>query len=46
MGTTTKGVADKLTDPDAKRFAQAKYLGEVKFEERAPMLKAATEMFN
>jgi ABC-type Fe3+ transport system substrate-binding protein len=46
MGTTTKGVIEKLTDPNAKRFAGVKYLGEIKFEDRGPMLKAATDMYN
>ncbi len=45
MGTVVAGIADKLTDPDAKRFAAAKGLGAIKFEDRAPMLKAAVEMF-
>ena len=45
MGTVIEGVADKLSDTDAKRFAAAKGLGAIKFEDRAPMLKAAVEMF-
>ena len=45
MGTVIEGVADKLGDADAKRFAAAKGLGAIKFEDRAPMLKAAVEMF-
>jgi ABC-type Fe3+ transport system substrate-binding protein len=45
MGTTIAGVADRLTDPDAKRFADAKLLGTVKPEDRDPMQKLATEMF-
>ncbi len=45
MGVTIQGVAEKLTDPDAKRYASAKALGSIKFEDRAPMLKAAVEMF-
>ncbi|MDB5571606.1 MAG: Iron(III) transport system substrate-binding protein [Hyphomicrobiales bacterium] len=45
MGTVVQGVAEKLTDPDAKRFAQVKLMGEVTYAERTPMLKAATEMF-
>lgn len=45
MGTVVEGVAERLTDADAKRFAGAKGLGAVRFEERAPMLKAAVEMF-
>lgn len=45
MGTVVQGVAEKLTDPDTRRFAAAKGLGAIKFEERAPMLKAAVEMF-
>ncbi len=46
MGVTTRGVAERLTDPDAKRFAQVKLLGGIKFEEREAMLKAATEMYS
>ncbi len=45
MGTVVDGVADKLSDADAKRFARAKTLGAIRFEERAAMLKAAVEMF-
>lgn len=45
MGTVIQGVVEKLADPDAKRFAAAKGLGAIAFEERAPMLKAAVEMF-
>ena len=39
-------LAEKLTDPDAKRFAQAKYLGTTNAEEQEIMLKRATEMWN
>ncbi len=45
MGSVVKGVADKLTDPEAKRFARAKVLGYITPEMRDPMLKAANEMF-
>jgi len=45
MGSVVKGVADRLTDPEAKRFAQAKVLGYITPEMRDPMLKAANEMF-
>jgi ABC-type Fe3+ transport system substrate-binding protein len=45
MGSVVKGVADKLSDPDAKRFAQAKVLGYVTSEIREPMLKAANELY-
>jgi len=45
MGITTKGVADKLSDPDARRFADVKLLGTATLEDREAMQKAATEMF-
>jgi iron(III) transport system substrate-binding protein len=45
MGTVVKGVADKLTDPDAKRFADVKLMGEISYEERDKSLKLATEMY-
>ncbi len=45
MGSVVKGVAEKLTEPDAKRFAQAKLLGYITVEMRDPMLKAANDMF-
>jgi ABC-type Fe3+ transport system substrate-binding protein len=44
MGTVVKGVAEKLTDPDTKRFAEVKLMGEIAYEDREPMLKAATEI--
>lgn len=44
MGTVVKGVAEKLTDPDTKRFAQVKLMGEIPYEDRDAMLKAATEI--
>ena len=45
MGTVAEGVADRLTDADARRFAAAKPMGAIRFEERADMLQKATEMF-
>ena len=45
MGTVVDGVEAKLTDVDAKRFASAKPMGAITFEERARMLQLATEMF-
>ena len=45
MGTVAQGVAERLTDADAKRFAAAKPMGAIRFEERADMLQKATEMF-
>ncbi len=44
MGTVLKGVAERLTDPDSKRFAEVKLMGEVEFSDRVTMLKAATEI--
>ena len=44
MGTVLKGVAEKITDPDTKRMAEVKLMGEVLFEDRVSMLKAATEI--
>jgi iron(III) transport system substrate-binding protein len=44
MGTVIKGVAEKLTDPDTKRFAQVKLMGEIAYEDREAMLKAATDI--
>jgi iron(III) transport system substrate-binding protein len=44
MGIVTKGIEDKLTDPDEKRFAAAKLMGSVQHPDRAAMLKRATEM--
>ncbi len=44
MGTVVKGVADKLTDPEAKRFAQVKLMGEVEYKDRVPMLDAAKQI--
>jgi ABC-type Fe3+ transport system substrate-binding protein len=45
MGTVVNGIADRLTDADAKRFAQIKMLGYITPDVRDAMLKAATEMF-
>ncbi len=45
MGTVVAGVVDRLTDPDAKRFAQIKVLGYITPDIRDAMLKAATDMF-
>lgn len=45
MGIVTTGVAESLTDPDAKRFAEVKTMGSVAFEDREAMLRKATEMF-
>jgi ABC-type Fe3+ transport system substrate-binding protein len=45
MGVVTKGVAEALTDPDAKRFAEVKTMGSIPLEDREPLLKRATEMF-
>ena len=44
MGTVLKGVAEKITDPDTKRMAEVKLMGEVLYEDRVSMLKAATEI--
>ncbi len=44
MGTVLKGVAERLTDPDTKRMAEVKLMGEVAFEDRVTMLKAATDI--
>ncbi len=44
MGTVIKGVAEKLTDPDTKRFAQVKLMGEIAYADREAMLKAANEI--
>ena len=44
MGTVVKGVAEKLTDPDTKRFAEVKLMGEIGYDVRDAMLKAATEI--
>jgi ABC-type Fe3+ transport system substrate-binding protein len=44
MGTVTTGVAEKMTDPDEKRFAEAKLMGSVAAPDREAMLKKATEM--
>ena len=45
MGTVVEGIWERLTDADAKRFAGAKPMGAITFEERARMLQLATEMF-
>lgn len=45
MGTVVKGVAEKLTDPDAKRYANVKLMGEIDYSERDAMLKAAVELY-
>ncbi len=45
MGVVTQGVAEGLTDPDAKRFAAAKLMGSIPFAEREKMLQRATDMF-
>ncbi len=44
MGTVVQGIADKLDDPEDKRFAQAKLMGSIQAEERDLMLKRATDM--
>ena len=44
MGTVVGGVVEKLSDPDEKRFAQAKLMGSIQADERDLMLKRATEM--
>ncbi len=44
MGIVTAGVAEKLTDPDEKRFAAAKLMGSIHIDDRDAMLKRATEM--
>lgn len=44
MGTVTTGVVEKMTDPDEKRFAEAKLMGSVGIAERDAMLAKATEM--
>lgn len=45
MGTVIKGVAEKLTDADAKRYADVKLMGEIDYTERDAMLKAAVEIY-
>jgi len=45
MVTVVKGVAEKLTDPDAKRYAQVKLMGEIEYADREPSLKAANEIY-
>jgi ABC-type Fe3+ transport system substrate-binding protein len=45
MGTVVKGVVDKLTDPDAKRYADVKLMGEIEYADRDKLLKLATEMY-
>jgi ABC-type Fe3+ transport system substrate-binding protein len=45
MGTVTTGIAEQLTDADAKRFAEAKLMGSIALADRDAMLKRATEMF-
>ena len=45
MGSVVTGVRDRLTDPDARRFAQIKMLGYITPDIRDAMLAAATEMF-
>lgn len=45
MGVVTEGVAEQLTDPDARRYAQTKLMGSIPFAEREHMLQRATEMF-
>ncbi|HWL06066.1 MAG TPA: extracellular solute-binding protein [Xanthobacteraceae bacterium] len=45
MGTVVNGVADKLTDADAKRYAQAKIMGYISYDIRDAMLKAAKDTF-
>lgn len=44
MGTVVKGVAEKLTDPETKRFAQVKLMGEIAYQDRDASLKAAKEI--
>jgi iron(III) transport system substrate-binding protein len=45
MGSVVSGVRERLTDPDAKRFAQIKMLGYITPDIRDAMLQAATDMF-
>lgn len=45
MGSVVTGVRDRLTDPDARQFAQIKMLGYITPDIRDAMLAAATEMF-
>jgi iron(III) transport system substrate-binding protein len=45
MGSVVNGVSERLTEPDAKRFAQIKMLGYITPDIRDAMLQAATEMF-
>jgi len=45
MGTVINGVADKLTDPEARRYAQVKVLGHITPESREWAFKHASEMF-
>ena len=44
MGTVVTGIVEKMTDPDEKRFAQAKLMGSIAAEDRERMLKRATEL--
>ena len=44
MGTVIKDVAARLTDPDTKRFAEVKLMGEIGYDVRDAMLKAATDI--
>jgi iron(III) transport system substrate-binding protein len=46
MGTVIKGVAERITDPDAKRYAGAKILGHITPESREWAFKHAAELFN
>lgn len=45
MGTVVKGVVEKLTDADAKRYAAVKLMGEIDYSERDAMLKTAVEIY-
>ena len=45
MGTTVKNIAERLSDPDAKRFAQVKLLGMITPESRDWAFKIANELF-
>ena len=45
MGTVVKGVVEKLTDADAKRYAAVKLMGEIDYSERDAMLKTAVELY-
>lgn len=45
MGVVTSGIAEQLTDPDAKRFAEAKLMGSIPLGDRDVMLERATALF-